>query len=165
MAIALARLTPGDWLRLRQVRLAALADAPEAFGSTLARERDLQESDWRARLEPWHGPKLLATEDDTIAGMVGSFTDPAHDDVVHLVSMWVAPAYRGSGVAQLLLDGFVEDARDEGRHAVRLTVVETNQPARRLYRRNGFVETGETEPYPNREGVREIVMVLQLGGR
>ncbi len=70
---------------------------------------------------------------------------------------------RGSEVAPLLLDTFVEHARLDGRLAVQLTVVESNEPARRLYRSHGFVETGETEPHP-KGGAVEIVMVRRLDG-
>jgi len=46
----LARLTPAAWREYRALRLAALAEAPYAFGSTLAEERRLQAATWRARL-------------------------------------------------------------------------------------------------------------------
>lgn len=162
MAITLARLEPDDWQRLREARLAALEEAPEAFGSTLAREQEFRESDWRARLEPRHGPKLLASDGNVVAGLVGSFTRADRGATVHLVSMWVSPAYRGTGVAGMLLDTFVAAARLDGRRTVELTVVETNEPARKLYRRHGFVETGETREHPNPAVAREVVMVLQL---
>jgi hypothetical protein len=41
------RIEPEEWRRLRDLRLQALADTPEAFGSTLARERDYADDVWR----------------------------------------------------------------------------------------------------------------------
>src|ERR1019366_4890553 len=39
-----------DWPALRDIRLAALADAPDAFASTYASEEGLHAADWRARI-------------------------------------------------------------------------------------------------------------------
>src|SRR5262249_4141311 len=43
------RIRPGEGLKLRALRLRALADTPMAFGSTLAREQAFPESVWHER--------------------------------------------------------------------------------------------------------------------
>ena len=43
-------IAPGDWQEFREVRLASLADAPDAFGSTYADWVGAAEERWRARL-------------------------------------------------------------------------------------------------------------------
>lgn len=58
------------------------------------------------------------------------------------VGMLLDPAARGRGLGGLLLGAVVDWARAAGLHKVELQVWPHNAPARRLYRRHGFVEEG-----------------------
>ena len=70
------RAQPGDWVTLRAVRLAALADAPGAFGSTVGRELAFDEAEWR-RLAS--APSFIAWRGDEPVGLVGVVARPESD--------------------------------------------------------------------------------------
>lgn len=137
-------LTESDWKVWRELRLAALAEAPYAFGSQLA---DWQgdgdrEGRWRDRLALPGSYNVVALLDGQPVGMVsGVPTD--QDGVVELISMYVAPVGRGRGVGDHLVRLVEQWARQVGARTLRLAVVEGNENAWALYRRNGFHDTGE----------------------
>jgi GNAT superfamily N-acetyltransferase len=136
------RIDPDRWRMYRGVRLAALGDAPYAFGSRLEWERALGESEWRERLE--RRTQFIALADGQPVGTVGA--RPGRERETELVSMWVAPHVRGMGLGDGLIGAVIDEARAEGADSIVLWVSEGNEPAERLYARNGFVRTGRTQP-------------------
>jgi GNAT superfamily N-acetyltransferase len=138
--LTLARLTPADWREYREIRLMALAEAPFAFGSTLAEERQLRAPDWRARLA--RRAQFVVRSGRRVVGTAGGVVD----DGAELVSMWVHPTVRGHGVGDLLVQAVVDWARLQGHTQIRLWVSTGNEPAERLYARHGFVRTGASQP-------------------
>lgn len=153
-AVTIRRLSTGEWQTWRGIRLRSLADSPDAFGSTLAREQEFTETDWLARMSSM---PVVAFVDGTPAALGGAFR-PA-DGVAHIVAMWTAPEFRGRGLARLVLDDLVQQARAEGRR-VGLDVTQGNSAARAAYERYGFVATGRAAPL--REGSTLLVDQMVL---
>jgi RimJ/RimL family protein N-acetyltransferase len=143
--IAVRRLEPDDWELLREVRLRSLADTPDAFGSTHAREAEYDETRWRELLSG--GGWFLAFDGEAPVGIVcGYHDDSSPDDQRHLVAMWVAPQARGTGLAPELVAAVIDWARDDGATEVTLGVADGNERARAVYLRYGFTPTGEAFP-------------------
>lgn len=170
------RAQPADWTMVREVRLAALADAPEAFASTLARELVYPESLWRERIGTW--PWFVAFRAAEPVGLVASIPEPSGEAEPatpaaerrlagepratarprlgwHLVSLWVNPEVRGAGVADLLVGAAVGQARAEAAARVTLWVAVGNARARAFYLRMGFAPTGRQQVY-RRAGAADL---------
>ncbi len=149
------------------IRLRALAEAPDAFGTTLAEDKARPPTLWQARLENPQSAYFLAVLDGEDVGLVrgAPWADRPDDDPEEagLFSMWVAPAVRGAGVAGTLIDRVVAWAREAGFKRMLLGVGDTNLPAIGLYARKGFVPTGEVSTLPApREHITEHERALRL---
>jgi ribosomal protein S18 acetylase RimI-like enzyme len=153
-AVEIRPLQPGDWAALREARLAALAESPGAFFSTLEAEQAFDEQEWRRRLahDAYFGAWAAGPEPG-LTGMVAAFPErrpdgqdarPAAGDATwHLVAMWVSPARRGQGIADRLVAAVCDLARAEGAARVALWVADANHRAQAAYRRLGFRPSGE----------------------
>ena len=153
-----------EWPLYRALRLRALGDAPEAFGSTLAGEETRTSEDWAWRLNlgatSGRDHPLVAAVGGVPAGMAWAKVDAANPELVNLFQMWVAPEARGHGVAAALLDAALDWARARGARAMGLGVVCGNDAARRLYERAGFRAIGE--PEPQRPGSHRMEQMMRL---
>jgi GNAT superfamily N-acetyltransferase len=140
-----------DWKLWRDLRLAALEEAPYAFGSTLADWADASEQRWRDRLGVPNAYQVIVSFEGTPAGMGGGFLteDP---QVAELVSMWVAPPGRGRGVGDAVIAAVEQWARGNDAHTLMLSVAVGNEAAHKLYLRNGFTDTEEVE-WDDKHGV------------
>lgn len=157
--VVVERVEEADWEQVRAIRLAALAESPSAFGSTLAKEREYDEDDWR----DWcrDTATFLARQGGTAVGIAAGI-DGASQDERTLIAMWLHPAHRGAGTSTALLDAVQEWALRDGATTLMLWVTRGNRAATRLYRRAGFVETGACKPLPSNPALVEEQMALRL---
>ncbi len=150
-------LSEDDWKLWRELRLAALAEAPYAFGATLAGWQDAGEEQWRQRLRIPGARDLVAYLGDEPVGMAsGVSAGPA---TVEIISVWVSPPGRGRGVGDALMGAIAGWAAESGASTLLLSVRATNAAAIRLYERAGFGHCG-----PNSEDPDEILMERSLPG-
>jgi ribosomal protein S18 acetylase RimI-like enzyme len=151
-------LTPDDWRQWRDLRLLALEESPDAFGSRLADwqgDGDLEDR-WRSRLTtvPFN---VMVFDGDVSVGMASGAPD---GDEVELISMYVRPIARGLGIADLLIEAVSGWAAERGATSVWLAVRETNVYAQALYRRHGFEPAGPAPAEPDEPP--EMLMRKQL---
>jgi len=146
---------------VRLVRLRALADAPEAFGSTLGHEQERTPDGWRRWLSGPGAAFLLIAEGPEPLGLAAGYRPEDDPSVVHLVSMWVDPAVRRRGGAALLVEAVLAWSTEAGVGTVRLHVVEGNEDARRVYERHRFRLTGRSEVRA-RDGLVEVELERAL---
>ena len=161
--IEIRALSPADWQLWRRLRLDALAEAPDAFGSRLAdwQGDNDREDRWRGRLGIQGSFNVVAVLGDEPVGMASGV--PTTDDgVAAIISMWIAPTARGRGVGDALVKAIEQWARDRGARVLRLDVADGNRAACQLYQRNGFTFTGELGDLMADGVRRERVMAKSL---
>lgn len=154
----MAQAGPDDWEAFRDIRLASLADAPDAFGSTLERELETPEAKWRETLTTCG--VFLGKRDGKVLAVAGAYPQPDGD--TELWGVWAHPSARGTGLAADVIRAVLEWAKD--RKQIAAWVGEQNPIAERLYTRLGFKRTGVRGPLPRDESIMEVELVLRLPG-
>jgi GNAT superfamily N-acetyltransferase len=154
---------------LRALRLHALADAPTAFGSTLAREQAFAEEIWHQRAADGAAGldriTVIAERDERWVGMASGMAAEPQDQAQPgpiLVGMFVDGSARQLGIGETLVESVKSWARSRGEKQVHLWVVSTNAPALALYRRCGFAPNDTTRPVSHTAGLVELQLVAQL---
>jgi len=160
--VLIHRVVEDDWRLMQEVRLRALREDPEVFGSSLQREERFRESHWRMRTRS--SPSWIALDEaGTGRGIVGMILEPGSpEDDRHVVSLWVAPEVRRRGIGWTLLDTVRQAATEDGARTLSLWVVDENHPAVDLYVRAGFTRTGERHEGQRDPSQVEERYVLQL---
>ena len=155
--VEIQRIGPDEWEVFRDLRLRALREAPYAFGSRYEDWAQAPEERWRDPLE--NVPlNLVARMDGELVGMASGVLE--NEDGAELISMWVDPVARGSGVADALIEAVVAWART-GNRSTYLMVRSENARAVSAYARAGFVDLG-IPPGQDPDGPPENRMVSKM---
>lgn len=160
------RIAADEWGELRDLRLRALQDAPDAFGSTFEEESvriDAQWMEWAAALADGGSSfGAVAVTDGTWVGMAVGAPHRDYPGEAGLFAMWVAPDARRAGVGGELVERVVDWTRSQGLPVLRLLVTQTNDGAMRLYERCGFTDEGVRLPLRAGSDVTAISMTMDL---
>jgi ribosomal protein S18 acetylase RimI-like enzyme len=156
-------LAADEGLLLKELRLGALRESPDAFSPTYEDTRNHDDDYWHDAARAIAGSDnveiFIAECDGAPVGLVsGKVDDKA---VGHIGAMWASPDVRGKGVGKRLLLGVVEYLKQQGCQTIELTVTESNEAAISLYRSIDFQFTGNAEPL--RAGSPLMNLEMQLG--
>lgn len=109
-------------------------------------------SELKNKLALW----LVAEENGTVAGYIGSQTCGEESDVMNVA---VHPDFRRRGIAEALVNALVEELKAIGSHCLTLEVRASNAPAIALYEKMGFSEIGRRKNYYRNP--REDALILR----
>lgn len=109
-------------------------------------------SELKNKLSLW----LVAEENGTVAGYIGSQTCGEESDVMNVA---VHPDFRRRGIAEALVNALVAELKAIGSHCLTLEVRASNVPAIALYEKMGFSEIGRRKNYYRNP--REDALILR----
>lgn len=163
--VVVRRIRADEGKLLRDIRLRALREAPDAFASTVALEAGRDDTWWvdaaRARANSVTSATFVAEVADVCVGLVGGFRESTEVSHITLASLWVDPGARGRGIARLLIAAVVEWAVAVQATAVELWVRTSNVAAGALYETTGFVTENHLVGCPD-DCTDDTRMVLRL---
>lgn len=154
-----------EWQLYREVRLAALSDAPEAFVASAQDEASRDEQFWRRRMT--RARRIVAERDDEPVGVVGLGPHTGDPDNAEVFGLWTAPAVRGERIAWELVASAAWTAADDGCRLLYFWVGSDNVDAIGFASSFGFRPTEERRPVRRAEREagsddQEVAMVLPL---
>lgn len=155
-----------DWSVYREVRLAALKDAPDAFVARFEDEASYDEAFWRERMV--RASRFVAEREGKSVGLVclGPHDD-GDPETGEVFGLWTVPTLRGQHVARGLVSAAARKAADEGLRLLYFWVVSDNALAIGFASTFGFRPTSQRRPVRVAHGsaehdADEVAMVLSL---
>jgi len=135
------RLLPSDARIYREIRLEALANNPEAFGSSFESEAAEPVAWFENRLSD--SEVFGAVREFELLGVAGFYLHqgPKRAHKATLWGMYVRPQARNMALGRRLAEAVIDAARRQA-ELIQLSVVSDNLAAKRLYASVGFVEYG-----------------------
>ncbi len=138
------RLYSSDAKGYQELRLKALKNHPEAYGSSYEEESEFSIEVFEQRLSNPDHLTWGAYVDERLAGVVTLITSTRKKTMHNgtIVAMYVDDLYRRHGIGSYLLKHAIIEAKSKSILNLYLTVTTTNLVAKKLYSSFGFVTYG-----------------------
>ena len=161
--IRIRLLGQDEWQFYREVRLAALRDAPEAFVARAEDEAACGDDFWRERMN--RARRIVAESDDGPVGLVGLGLHDDDPESGEVFGLWTSPAVRGQHVARDLVSTAARKATADGCRRLYFWAISDNASAVGFASSFGFRPTSKRRPVRVADGaaqelVDEVAMVL-----
>jgi len=139
--IIIKKVAVKNWEKFKEIRLEALKNNPEAFGSSYEEEVQRSDERWRISLANKNKTVFLAL-DRKIPIAIATISYESMIKMNHLAniySVYVKPEYRGRAISSKLIKSILADVKKKKRiKKIKLNVVTTQLPAINLYKKFGF---------------------------
>ncbi len=136
------RLRPGEAARFKQVRLQALQESPQAFGSRYADAVQRSDASWQEQAEASaqgnQRATFIACVGEQTVGIAALYRHNEDPTIGEMLQVWVAPEYRSLGTAVDLIAALLDWGQQQGMQSIWATVKTDNLRALRFYERLGF---------------------------
>lgn len=160
MSLEIKSLTAERWEDYREIRLEALKTESPAFGSSYEEEEKFPTEKWKERI----GSMLFCLDEGVPVGMI-SYVIRNRLKTNHgadIFSMYVKPEHRGKGLGDMLVKGAIKRIMEnKGVTKIVLSVVTSQEPAVRLYEKNGFKPVGILHGELQVDGVFYDEMIME----
>ena len=168
--IGIRLLDEDEWQLYREVRLAALKDAPESFVGRHDDEAARDEEFWHERMS--RASRIVAERGGEPVGLVGlglhdDPEEPEEAGAAEVFGLWTSPSVRGQRVARGLVSTAAEKAAEDGHRQLYYWAISDNASAVGFASSYGFRPTSKRRPVRVAEGqaemdADEVAMVLPL---
>ena len=152
-----------DFERLKNLRLSALKDSPQAFGAKYADLKDRPDNYWLQliRVSNWC---LVSIDGLDVALLAVDRADKDRNSDCWLSSWWIAENYRGKGVSKLMAEWVYKLCQEKGWRKIGLGVWPDNKIAIAVYLKLGFELANGLMPSRSIPGLMYQPMYKSIGG-
>ena len=161
--IEIKPMQAGQWQLHKSVRCAALANAPNAFSSTLDDVLKRSDAEWQQLTRQYashpNSHTYFAFENYIACGISACVINGEN---VELFSVWVDPKHRRKGVGRALVEYGRKWSLSKGAIRIKVGIYQDNQNAVVFYRSMGFVDSGQVDPVLSSRNRAVFLFSMQL---
>jgi GNAT superfamily N-acetyltransferase len=160
--ISIRRLQLGEGELFKRMRLNALKEAPYAFSTTYKSAASRTEESWDEQADGTaqglDRATFIAFCSGTPIGIAALYRHLEGGKSGEVLQVWVAPEFRGKGVAFDLMNAVFRWAAENGFRKIVATITKSNTRALKFYLKYGFVSPDGT----TFDGLDDAILIKEI---